>query len=214
MALLLAAGACGLPLGGGAGPAGGGGDRFQAGMEALDRGAFEEADAALRATAACGADGEAQTALLLLASLHQDPRFPRAHPDSAALMAARFLHLPGTRPEGRRLAEALYVLALDHGGDPGLRPAAGRALLEVGPGCRSAVRADGARALPVLSTPPYGLRLRRAEARADSLARRLDGLSRDGGAARARVEELEAELARIRRLLQEPDTVAGPPPAP
>lgn len=213
--LLASSAACGLPFGGTVGPAGDGGGAYRAGLDALDRGAFADAEAALRSAAACGSDGEAATAFLLLASLHQDPRYPEAHPDSAALMAARFLHLPDTRPEGRRLAETLYVLALDHGGDPGVRPEPGRALVDAGGGCRSDVSGGRSLPLPVLSETPYAFRLRRAEARADSLALRLDALARDRGATQGRVEELEAELARIRRLLQEPDTAAGgPPPAP
>lgn len=186
------------------------GDRgaFYRGLRLLQEGRFEAADSALRAALApCDGGEEVGTALLLLASLQQDPRNPRAEPDSAALMAARYLHLSGTPESGRRLAAGLYVQALDRGGDPGLRP--GTYTPEMGllsRRCGSSGRARGGPVdLPELDAPPWAQRLRKVEDRLDSLTAVHDD-------ARRRVVELEAELERIRRLLQDPDTGRVAPP--
>lgn len=189
------------------------GDRgaFYRGLRLLDQRRFLAADSALReALVPCDGGTEVGTALLLLSSLHQDPRNAAAEPDSAALMAARYLHLSGTPEAGRRLAEGLYVQALDRGGDPALRPGTytpGVGLLSAR--CGSAGRARGGVVdLPELENPPWAVRVREVEGRLDSLAVVHD-------AAHRRVMELEAELERIRRLLQDPDTGrAGPPGGP
>lgn len=181
---------------------------YDRGLLHLAEGAFPAADSALRVAASrCPTTGDGPAALLLLASLHQDPRNPAAHPDSAAVMAARYLSLPVGTSEGRRLAEGLYVQALDRGADPGLRPA-GPWPVDGEGRCQEPSREgdDDRLTLPVLTTTPYAHRLRELEARLDSLR----GVH---GSVHRRVGELEAELARIRRLLQQPDTAAaGAPP--
>lgn len=189
---------------------GGSDSPFDHGMAHLAHASFPAADSALRAVASrCDNGDDRGAALLLLASLHQDPRNREAHPDSAALMAARYLYLPSGSDENRRLAEGLYVQALDRGGNPGLRPEPGFRALAPGVGCgRSATEVDGVPpTLPVLPDPSYARRLGEAQ-------RRLDSLSAVHRANRARLQEVETELARLKRLLQIPDSLNVPGPRP
>ena len=85
-------------------------------------GDFAGAEQAFRdAASRCESGSDGRRALLFLSFLALDPRNPTAHPDSAALMAARFLNLPGNTREETLEAEALYITALDYGADPELR---------------------------------------------------------------------------------------------
>lgn len=178
---------------------------FRRALRLLGEERFAAADSALRSVVArCARGEEVGRALLVLSSTYLDARNPRAHPDSAALMAARYLYRHDTPELGRRWAETLYVQALDRGADPGLRPTlpahAFRAAAEAcGEGSPAAV------SLPVLETRVYSERLHQMTLRLDSLAAAHEE-------ALSRVQELEAELERIRRLLQDPDTAGGPWP--
>lgn len=163
------------------------------GMGFLAIGEWAAADSTLRvAASACGPEG--LDALLLLSALQQDPRNPRANPDSAALMAARHILRTGGMSRDRLMAEGLYLQALDRGGDPSLRPDGSWP----DEGNCPTVDPDPLR-LPDLPAPALSRRLVLAQSRLDS----LHALHQ---ADQARIGELEAELARIRRLLQRPDT--------
>jgi hypothetical protein len=118
-------------------------------------------------------------------------------------MAARYLTAADAPPLGRRLAEGMWIQALDRGADPGLRPADE-------PGGASscpAIRTADSPALPTLESRRYSELLQET-------ADRLDSLAAVHRQALREVAELEAELARIRRLLQEPDTLVAEPGRP
>lgn len=179
----------------------------------LEAGQYEAAGAALREVASrCESGERGRRALLLLAALDLDPRNVEAEPDSAALMAARFLSLPGLPVSERPLGETLYVLALDRGGDPGLRPAEGEsALARRFSDCGEPV-ADRVVTLPVLPESSEGVSILELQGARDSAVARVGELTSQNAALRARVAELEAELERIRRILRaRPDTTDVPP---
>lgn len=200
--LALSAAACSV-IGGR--PASTGPSPYRSGVTSLAQGDFAGADSLFRASAArCESGREGRRALLFLSLLAQDPRNPDAQADTAALMAARFLYLPDGTPEEDLEAEALYVSALDRGANPGLRPDP-RA-----PGLASRFDHCDVPAwtepltLPVLDRPT-SLLLLELEADRKALRERNATLTRT-------VDELQAELERIRRLLQLPDTGSIPPP--
>lgn len=179
----------------------------------LEAGRYEAAAAALREVASrCESGERGRHALLLLAALDLDPRNAEAEPDSAALMAARFLYLPGLPVAERPLGETLYVLALDRGGDPDLRPTEGEGgLAERFSDCGEPVSGRVV-TLPVLPTSQEGESIVELEAERDSAVARATELASENEALEARVAELEAELERIRRILRaRPDTTGAPP---
>lgn len=150
-------------------------------------------------------------AVLVLASLELDPRNPSGSPSSAARLAARYLQIPGTPSVA--VAETLYLLAVDLGGEPVADPlsqspgAVGTALAFEN--CDVPREPVLVREIPRHPGPPTTrTTLVRASAQRDSLATVVDSLA-------LRAAELEAELDRIRRLLA-PDSVRGgggaPPP--
>lgn len=203
-------------------------DSLAAAVRALEAGAYSEAVRALRwAASRCQAGTYGRRALLLLTATTLDPRNPDASLDEGAALAARALTLPGIDPDDRTVAEVLYLTALERGAEPPLQAAAGgdgatgqdTAVVErdsatVAPDT-AAVPADTVAVdsvgfmparrfercgeampegptsvtLPSLPGAPMAALLRRAQARRDSLSQR--------------VTALEAELARIRELLQE-----------
>lgn len=173
---------------------------YNAGVLSLSEGHFSAADSAFRETASrCESGSRGRRALLFLALLHQDPRNPDAAPDTAALMAGRVLQLPGASSEERTQAEALYVSALERGADPQLRPdptAPGLAHRFEWCDDSAPPRPDREVAFP---ERPRSRTLPGLRAERDSLAGQNKRLSRT-------VEELEAELERIRKLLKLPDT--------
>lgn len=144
----------------------------------------------------CGASPAGARATILLAALHLDPRHADGEPQTAAEMAAEYLRA-GVGPAWTGpVARALYLEALEKGAsapdpaglgaDPGAEaPGAPDAPLHP-PGCLdpevSATLASS-RILPELPGTP--------------MAERLEML-------RARVDELEKELERIRDVLDEP----------
>ncbi len=92
-----------------------------------------------------------QRALLALAATEIDPRNPDRRLDFASAFAARYLREPDAPEWAQPLAEALYLLAVDLGG-------------------------QAAGAVPVLPGPPLATRLRELEARGDSLEARVSAL--------------------------------------
>ncbi|MGK7313003.1 MAG: hypothetical protein ACN0LA_12265 [Candidatus Longimicrobiales bacterium M2_2A_002] len=203
-------------------------DSLAAAVRALEAGAYSEAVRPLRwAASRCEAGTYGRRALLLLTATTLDPRNPDASLDEGAALAARALALPGIDPDDRKVAEVLYLTALERGAEPPLQATAGgegtagqdtAAVVRdtaavpsdtaaVAPDTAAVdsvdfvparrfercgqVMPDGATSvtLPSLPGAPMATLLRRAQARRDSLSQR--------------VTALEAELARIRELLQE-----------
>jgi hypothetical protein len=191
----------------------------------VEAGSYDRAERLLRLLASRCENGEdGRTGLLLLTSLLLDPRNPGAAPDSAALMAARFLKLPEAPPPERPVAESLYVLALELGADPGLRPdaQADRGIVaDRFSRCDEPLPTDQPLALPVLEHEPLARALVRLRQQRDSLAAALpagveagtggDGLRARNRVLEGRVAELEAELERIQRLLGGRDTTSLEP---
>lgn len=68
--------------------------------------------------------------------------------------------------------------------------------------CEGGGMVEWRRILPEHPATPLADRLRAAEMRLDSVARSAEGLRSERTGLRARIEELEAELARIRKLLE------------
>jgi len=191
---------------------------YGTGVLRLGEGDFAGAERAFRESASrCESGQEGRRALLFLSLLTQDPRNPEAQPDSAALMAARFLYLPNTIPDEDLEAEALYVAALDRGADPGLRPdPEGQELALRFDRCGEPLPPREERPLPVLDNPTslllHNLDLQRNaladqnEVMRQSRAADRRTLADQNEALRLTIEELQAELQRLRRLLRLPDT--------
>jgi len=194
---------------------------FEVGLARLADGDFGGANLTFRDLASrCESGAQGRRSLLFLSFMALDPRNPAAHPDSAALMAERFLNLPNKTLEGTLEAEALYITALDYGADPDLRidPANPGFAVRFG-GCDQPFPPRSVRPLPTLESSTVG-RLRVLGMEKDSLTvqnqqlrytiRRLRVTS---DSLQAQVDTLQAELARIRQLIQLPDTsvVRRPP---
>jgi hypothetical protein len=186
---------------------------FDIGLAHLAAGDFAAAEEVFRQTASRCESGDAgRRSLLFLSFLALDPRNPVAHPDSAALMAARFLNLPGNTREGTLEAEALYVAALDYGADPELR------IDPFNPGfavrfgnCDQPFPAREDRPLPTLESSMLG-RFRSLDEERGSLTEENQRLRSDVGWLRSdslqiQVDTLQAELERIRELIRLPDTL-------
>jgi len=190
---------------------------FEVGLGRLADGDFAAAELVFRQVASrCESGSDGRRALLFLSFLALDPRNPAAHPDSAVLMAARFLNLPGNTREETLEAEALYVTALDYGADPELR------IDPVNPGfavrfgdCNQPFPPREDRPLPVLDSSTSG-RLRLLDEELDSLTRQnqqlrytVRQLRLSSDSVQAQVDTLQAELERIRQLLRLPDTAVA-----
>lgn len=193
---------------------------FDTGLAYMADGDFAGAELRFRQLASrCESGPDGQRAVLFLSFLALDPRNPSAHPDSAALMAARFLNLPGITREETLEAEALYITALDYGADPELRidPVNPGLAVRFG-GCGQPFPPRDNRPLPTLESPTSGL-LRSLDEERGTLSqenqqlgyavRRLRHVS---DSLQAQVDTLEAELNRIRALIRLPDTVIARPP--
>jgi hypothetical protein len=174
---------------------------YQTGVLRFSEGNFEAAERAFRESAAfCTSGREGRRAILFLSLLELDPRNPAADPDSAAIMAASFLYLPDAPPDEILEAEGLYLTALDRGADPDLRPDPATSGLAVRfDRCGEAFPLREARALPMLEQPSAGVTQSLYEERR-ALQARNEALQRT-------VDELRAELERIRGLLRRPDTL-------
>jgi hypothetical protein len=188
---------------------------FDIGLAHMATGRFGDAESAFRdAASRCESGRDGRRALLFLSFLALDPRNPAAHPDSAALMAARVLNLPSNSREETLEAEALYIAALDYGADPELR------LDPVNPGfavrfgdCDQPFPPRENRPLPTLESSTSG-RLKSLDEERGTLTeqnqelrwtvRRLRTVS---DSLEARADTLAAELQRIRLLIRLPDTL-------
>jgi hypothetical protein len=188
---------------------------FDMGLVQMADGDFAAAELAFRdAASRCESGHKGRRALLFLSFLALDPRNPTAHPDSAALMAARFLNLPGKIREETLEAEALYVTALDYGADPELQ------IDPVNPGlavrfgnCDQPFPPREDRPLPVLDGSTSG-RLKSLDEERGTLTQAnqqlrytVRQLRHASDSLQAQVDTLNAELERIRKLIRLPDTV-------
>ncbi len=193
---------------------------FDTGLALMADGDFAGAEVAFRdAASRCESGSDGRRALLFLSFLALDPRNPAAHPDSAALMAARFLNLPGKTREEALEAEALYVTALDYGADPELRidPANPGFAVRFGD-CDQPFPPRDDRPLPILDSPTSGLLKSLDEERGalaeenEQLRSTVRQLRRSSESLQGQVDALEAELGRIRQLFRLPDTTVVRPP--
>jgi hypothetical protein len=200
-------------------------------VDLVQAGSFAEADRLLRAIASVCENGEnGKHALMLLSALSLDPRNQAANPDSAALLAARYLFLPDVDPAERLVAESIYALALDFGANPNLRPARtsgpGRFALRFSDcGSAPASLADPLTPLPLLGRESRAAALHALLAERDSLLTRISQSEQESQRLGRRAKDLEeellrvqaelqtaqAELQRIRRLLGGPDTTRSEP---
>jgi len=192
---------------------------FDIGLAHMANGDFVGAELTFRdAASRCESGSAGRRSLLFLSFLALDPRNPAAHPDSAALMAARFLNLPGNSREETLEAEALYVAALDYGADPelGIDPVDPGFAVRFGD-CDQPFPAREDRPLPVLESPTSGLLKSLDEERGtltqenQQLRSTVRRLRTSSDSLQARVDALEAELERIRQLIQLPDTTFARP---
>lgn len=188
---------------------------FDIGLAHLAGGDFPSAEASFRQSAShCESGSGGRHSLLFLSFLALDPRNPSAHPDSALLMAERFLNLPGNTREETLEAEALYVAALDYGADPELR------VDQTNPGfavrfgdCDAPFPARDRRPLPTLEESMLG-RLRSLDEERGALSEENQRLLYTIGRLRqvrdslqAQNDTLTSELERIRQLIRLPDTL-------
>ncbi|MCJ7628796.1 MAG: hypothetical protein MUO50_10470 [Longimicrobiales bacterium] len=188
---------------------------FDVGLAHMAAGDFADAETAFRDAAShCESGSDGRRALLFLSFLALDPRNPAAHPDSAALMAARFLNLPGNTRQETLEAEALYITALDYGADPELRvdPVTPGFAVRFGD-CDQPFPPRDQRPLPVLESPTSS-RLRSLDEERGALTQENQQLRSTlrrvrlvSDSLQAQVDTLEAELERIRQLIRLPDTV-------
>lgn len=169
-------------------------DAFEAGLDRLDEGRHAEAVRALASTArACGMQPLGQQATLTLAVLELDPRYPDGSPERAARISLHLLEEPDRAPWTGRIAASLYLLAVDRRlGTSAVEPASAGELY---------LASD--RAASVEDCGPRlagGARdtIRRPELPGPATAARNALL-------RERVRRLEAEVERLRSLLETPD---------
>ncbi len=171
---------------------------FDIGLAHMADGDFAAAEQAFRQSASrCESGSDGRSSLLFLSFLALDPRNPVAHPDSAALMAARFLNLPGNTREETLEAEALYVTALDYGADPELR------IDPVNPGfavrygdCDQPFPPRDDRPLPTLESPTSG---------------RLLGLEEERGTLTQENQQLRSTVLQLRSVSDFPPGAGGLP---
>lgn len=150
----------------------------------LAAGDFKAATLELQRRAArCESGERGREAVLLWATLELDLRNPHGSPQTAARLAARYLQLLDAEPAGISTAESLYLLALDRGARPVGEPWDFGQVAPRFSECGEAPPGPGfVRSLPEHPGTPSWRQLRWSRAQADSL---------------------EAELERIRKLLQQ-----------
>lgn len=233
-------GGCAGALGRGAG-GGQAEERFRAASAAAERGDFGRASRQLRSLAArCESGDRGREAVLLLAAVEIDPRNPSPSPATAAHLAARYLQVPQAPGASLAVAETLYLMALDLGANPVRDPFApipsleGEAAAGAGPwtvaesfrSCGESGEPEKVRNVPEHPGVPLWMAVRNARRERDSLAGRADSLTlradslaeraAEAGRLRARADSLEAELRRVRSLLEQdpggPSTDPGDDP--
>jgi hypothetical protein len=193
---------------------------YDVALTTLQRGDVVGAERMLRQVASfCASGEEGRKALLLLSSLWLD-RHPQATPDSAAVLSARVMGLPDADLLERSMARAIYLLALELGADPNLRPvrSSGPRFLALSfSNCEQPLPQFVA-TLPTLGREPLSATVRRLQIERDSLAQQANTAVEKSGALDARIQELEsqlrashAELERLRRLLGGRDTTTTRP---
>lgn len=213
MALALSAGCALRPSGPGAfGPEA----RATQAVEALERESYESARLELLSLAArCEAGEHGRDALLLLAVSELDPMNPFGSPDEAARLAAAYLELPDPDVRDALLARATYRLAVDLGGVVH-DSVTGASRRRAPPVAERFEACEGRPLLPVPAplptTPELTTAARLAALRTDlqakstslsASARERDDLRMRTTTLQARIDELEAELDRIKALLRD-----------
>lgn len=193
---------------------------------------FRTAELHLRqAASACPGTTSTVDALLLLSVLHLDPRFPGRDPETAARYAARVIWRDRVPAPDVEVARGLYLAAVELGAPPlagDERPPAVTPRLAGSPDVPNGqasppptglpvppcLEVDGVRrtaeALPRHPGPVLARSIGLARAALDSIEAAEPGpdepVAPEQGTEeerlRARVEQLEAELSRIRRLLR------------
>lgn len=170
-------------------------DRFDRGLALARADSFQRATTELASAArGCRGDPLGQQAVLALAALELDPRHQQGSPERAGRLALHLLDRPDRARWSGRMASTLYLLASE------LRT--GTAPLEPAPVETLYPGADE----PAERWSGCGPRFEDAAA-GDTAARpRLPGLPLAVRAARlrARVQSLEAEMERLRSLLEPP----------
>lgn len=188
------------------------GSRLHTAAVALGSERFDEAYRDLRFLAERCESGEAGSeAVLLLASQELNPRNPDRSPQAAAQLAARYLQISSASPTSLRVAESLYLLALDLGANPVESPFASIPASDPGAADDRAGRdpdpeeaesaaswsvASGFRDCDVLARPRVERPPPRLAGR--SLREQLTGLTTEQEVLVRRIEFLESELRWMR----------------
>jgi hypothetical protein len=144
-----------------------------------------------------------QQALLALAALEVDPRNPERRPEAAAELLARYLGIEAAPEWTVPVAESLYLVALELGGEP----AAAR--VEADAAREAELRPEApTRHLPQLPGPTVPARLAaageaqdRLREERDEVQRRLQQLERQMAARDSVIRVRDQEIERIRRLI-------------
>ncbi len=201
--------------------------RFETALSALDQSDFAAARTDLEwLVSRCEAGAKGRSALLLLASAELDPLNPRGSPAEAARLAGAYLNLPRTAPSEVPLARTLYLLAVDreppserrggmgdlHAESAGVDSAAAEGPLPLAKRfekCDAHGPPQASGIVPEYPGTTTAERLTRLEAelsaRSDSLARahaRIADQAKEIADQANSIEELQAEIARIRKLLK------------
>lgn len=183
--------------------------RYARAVAAVDRADFSAAKPDLEwLVGRCRAGEEGRRALLLMASAELDVRNPGGSAAEAARLARAYLELPWGDETEVPIARSLYLLALDLEAVPGYVPHQVSATASAVPlaarfdHCDGGGEARRSEEPPVLAGPTTGQRFANLrfelDARSDSLS-----LARASVSAQAlKIEELEAEIERIRKLLR------------
>ncbi|HSL78098.1 MAG TPA: hypothetical protein VK877_00430 [Pseudolabrys sp.] len=173
-------------------------ERFSAGMAALSRGDYSQANTDLGWVAENYADERVgQRALLILSGLEVDPRNPRRRISLGADLAAAYLRLPEKERWTDPVAQALYLLALELG-------AAEERVAQAEADRQAAERRAYDALLPQLpeSASTVPTRLRAMTEERDKLARKVEQLETDLADRDKKLADKEKELDRIRKTLK------------
>ena len=188
-------------------------------VSALDRGDYPAARRELAwLVGRCESGATGRRALLLFASAELDARNAAGSADEGARLARAYLEVSPPEDPYAPVARTLYLLALDLVGAPGYVPhkvdaveASPVVLAERFGQCDATVKPQASVLVPEPTGTSTGARIgalqAELEARTDSLSVARTNLS----AQAKKIEELEAEIERIRKLLR---GGGGAPPSP